>query len=175
MPYQQNGKKRGGAHNNAQGGNGQETAARKAEDPKSAEALITPENYYKRWPILANECVEQFGSAGIVAEKGIPHEPDPIDPANFDIGPLKLLAKAQKAEDQVQVDEENERIKARYRTAERIMDIKMNDAVRSRGKLEAQLAEQQFKVFAHIWKKLSIQSKYITTLTMTSGSRGQPI
>ena len=164
MPYQQNGKKRGGAHNNAQGGNGQETAARKAEDPKSAEALITPENYYKRWPILANECVEQFGSAGIVAEKGIPHEPDPIDPANFDIGPLKLLAKAEKAEDQVQVDEENERIKARYRTAERIMEVKISDAVRSRGKLEAQIAEQQYKVFAHIWKKLSIQSKELVKL-----------
>ena len=47
MPYQQTNGKRRGAHNNAQGGNGQETAARKAEDPKSAEASITPENYYK--------------------------------------------------------------------------------------------------------------------------------
>ena len=59
MPYHQNRGKKRGAHNNAQGGNGQEVAARKAEDPNNAEALITPENYAKRWPTLANECVEE--------------------------------------------------------------------------------------------------------------------
>ena len=135
MPYHQRGGKKRGGHNNAQGGNGHEVAARKSEDPKSAEALITPENYAKRWPILANECVEEYGTAGIVAEKGIPYEHDPINMADFEIEPLQLLAKAKKAEDQDRIDQENERIKASHRTAERMMDIKMTDAIRSRNRI----------------------------------------
>ena len=117
MPYHQNRGKRRGAHNNAQVSNGQEVAARKSEDPKSAEVLITPENYAKIWPILANECVEEYGTAGIVAEKGIPHEHEPINMADFEIEPLQLLAKAKKTEDQDRIDQENERIKASHRMA----------------------------------------------------------
>ena len=168
MPYHQNRGKRRGAHNNAQVSNGQEVAARKSEDPKSAEVLITPENYAKIWPILANECVEEYGTAGIVAEKGIPHEHEPINMADFEIEPLQLLAKAKKTEDQDRIDQENERIKASHRMAERMMDIKMSDAIRSRNKIVAQIAEQQFKVFAHIWKRLSIQSRELVKLENSS-------
>jgi hypothetical protein len=164
MPYHQRGSKKRGGHYNAQGGNGHEVAARKSEDSKSAEALITPENYAKRWPILANECVEEYGTAGIVAEKGIPYKHNPINMDDFEIEPPQLLAKAKKSEDQDRIDQENERIKAAHRTTERMMDIKMTDAIRSRNKIVAQLEEQQFKVFAHIWKKLSIQSRELVKL-----------
>jgi hypothetical protein len=85
------------------------------------------------------------------------------DPAKYAMPPL-MLVKAEKKEDQDQVDAENEHRKALHKSAERMKDMEMSESIKTRNKVLAQIEEEHFKVFAHIWKNLSVQSRELVKL-----------